>query len=699
MTKKPQTHLNLFENEQPDIRIQKLKLVIEEHNRNYYELDEPTIPDVDYDALMRTLEQLEKEYPQFATVSSPSKNVGGKAVIGFPPAQHYARMQSIANAFDETEVNDFSERVSKDLNNADVEMTAEPKFDGLAISLLYKDGLFVRGATRGDGEVGEDVTEQVRTISNIPKDIRKACKSLNIDTPSLLEVRGEIVMLKEDFEKLNERQRQLGLKEFANPRNAAAGSLRQIDPCITASRSLTFFSYALGVAEGFPIVEKHVDALLLLEKVGFPLAKYKNKNLLVVVKNKDECLKYYDFIGKNRNELPFDIDGVVYKVNEYKNQQTLGWRSKTPVWALAHKYPPQEVMTDVLAIDVQVGRTGAITPVARLKPVKVGGVIVTNVTLHNMDEIQRKDIRVGDKVIVRRAGDVIPEIVSSVKHLRTDKNPLLTFALPTQCPICSSTIVRLEDEAVARCSGGNSCGAQKLGAFELFVSRRAMNIEGLGSVHLSNALDAQLIETFDDLYSLSLMQLCSLDRMGEKLANRILTEIENSKQTPLNRLIYSLGIRHVGESTAKSLAKRFGSLDGLKMATLNELEAVDDVGEVVAKSISDWFKDASNAALIANLQRCGINPIENVSAVEGVFTGQTFVLTGTLPSLSREQASEIIEKHGGKVSSSVSKKITAVIAGEEAGSKLKKATDLGVEIWDEETLLKKVSPSIKMKGP
>lgn len=693
----PQTALDTFEDEAPAARIQKLRAEIERHNKNYYDLDQPTIPDVDYDALMRTLEDLEEQHPELMIENSPSEIVGGTASVGFPPAKHYARMQSIANGFTDEEVGAFVSRAQKDLDTQNVEMSAEPKFDGLAMSLLYKDGILVRGATRGDGEVGEDVTAQVKTVKNIPHDIRAACIAQGLPVPELLEVRGEVVMLKNDFEQFNAKQRELGGKVMANPRNAAAGSMRQIDPAITATRPLHFFAYALGVCEGFEPKDNHVDTLGLIEQLGLPLAKFKGKNLLQTIKNQQECLEYYNFIGAHRNELPFDIDGVVYKINSLSDQKTLGWRSKTPIWALAHKYPPQECMTKLLAIDVQVGRTGAQTPVARLNPVNVGGVIVTNATLHNIDEIERKDIRVGDMVIVRRAGDVIPEVVSAVHDLRTQDLP--AFNMPSVCPVCSSSVSRQAGEAVFRCSGGSLCGAQKQGAFELFVHRKAMNIDGLGGVHIANAIAAGLLNNLDDIYTLNMESLCKLDRMGQKNATRILAEIEESKSAPLHRLIFALGIRHVGESTAKTLAKRFGSLEQLQNARVEELELVDDVGSVVAASIHQWFNTTGNQELIERFQGFGVNPTEHVAPQNTTFAGMTFVLTGTLPTMTREEAAALIESCGGKISSSVSKKTTAVVAGDEAGSKLKKAEDLGVEVWDEDYLLRQVHPSPKSKGP
>ena len=691
-----QTTLDLFEQDPPAVRIQKLRAEIETHNHNYYVLDEPSIPDVDYDALMRVLEELEEQYPQFAQQASPSQKVGGRAAIGFAPAQHLKPMLSLGNAFTSEEVGDFSRRIQDDLqqNETLLSFSVEPKFDGLALSLLYRAGVLVRGATRGDGETGEDVTEQVKTIKNIPHDIRAACKRMGVAVPETLEVRGEVVMLRADFEKLNDTLRAAGTKTLANPRKAAAGSLRQIDPKVTATRPLTFFTYALGVTEGFEGGVSHTQSLALLKQMGFPIC-----DLSKQVFGQAGCLEYYEHIRSLRDTLPFDIDGVVYKIDAYEQQQTLGWRSKTPVWAVAHKYPPQECLTILRAIELQVGRTGAITPVARLDPVTVGGVVVTNATLHNLDEITRKDIRVGDTVIVRRAGDVIPEVVAPV----LDKRPAVTkkFKMPSACPVCGSSVSRPEGEAVYRCTGGVSCGAQKKAAFEHFVSRKAMDIDGLGEIHINNAIDAGLVNDPSDLYSLSLDQWCSLERMGEKLATRIMDQLDQSKTRPLNRLIFALGIRHVGESTAKALAKSFGSLDNLASASATELEQVDDVGSVVAASITSWFADKRHQLILKKMTLAGVSPPEQqvVSEANSDFAGKTFVLTGTLPNMSREQAAALIEQAGGKISSSVSKKTSVVVAGDDAGSKLKKAQELSVLIWSEDDLRQALDGPSKPKAP
>lgn len=684
------TTLDTFAHLPPEERIARLRETLAEHNHNYYVLDAPTIPDVDYDALMRVLEDLEEQHPELAQASSPTQKVGGVAAVGFAPAKHLKPMLSIANAFEDQEVFAFADRAQDDLDLSSETMSfsCEPKFDGLAISLLYVDGVLTRAATRGDGETGEDVTAQVKTIKNIPHDIRLACQQAGRSVPSTLEVRGEILMLRADFEKVNERLRAQGQKPLATPRNAAAGSLRQIDPTITAQRPLTFFTYALGVCEGFDAQNTHTATLGVLKSLGFPVS-----DLVEEAVGPKACLAYYQKIQSQRDALAFDIDGVVYKVNRYDQQQELGFRSKTPVWAVAHKYPAQEVMTTLLDIDVQVGRTGALTPVARLEPVLVGGVMVTNATLHNIDEIRRKDVRVGDTVIVRRAGDVIPEVVSVVLSKRSPTAKL--FHLPTACPVCGATVIRPEGEAIARCSGKFSCGAQKKEALQHFVSRKAMDVNGLGDIHIQNALDAGLIHDPADLYQATLDQWCSLERMGEKLARRIMQELEESKTRPLHRLIFALGIRQVGETTAKTLAKTFGSLSSLAQATAEELEAIEDVGPIVAKSIQDWFSSKEGKALLQKLDKVGVRPpsLEPSDVSSALFKDKVIVLTGTLPTLSREQATQMIESQGGKVSSSVSKKTSFVLAGEEAGSKLEKAKQLGVDVWSEEQFLEFLTPT------
>ena len=689
------TTLDTYEHLPPKQRIEKLRTVLEECNHAYYILNETIIPDIDYDALMRCLEKLEEEHPEFVEKTSPSQQVGFGKSVGFAQATHLKPMLSIANAFDDEEVSSFTDRVSSELaiSAQEVSFSAEPKFDGLAISLLYQDGLLTRAATRGDGETGEDVTNQVKTIKNIPHDIRLLCQQTGHPIPSLLEVRGEILILRKDFEALNEGLRNNMLKTFANPRNAASGSLRQIDPAITATRPLTFFTYALGVSEGVDLPQGHVQTLHLLQQWGFPVSP-----LVQEVKGPQGCLTYYQMMGKKRDSLDFDIDGVVYKVNDYACQRELGFRSKTPVWAVAHKYPPQEQLTEVVGIDIQVGRTGSLTPVARLLPVTVGGVVVTNATLHNADEIARKDIRVGDTVIVRRAGDVIPEVVSVIpsKRPKTAK----PYQMPSSCPVCQAKAVRPPGEAVLRCTGGLTCKAQKKAAFEHFVSRKAMDVEGLGEIHIENALNAGLVDDPADLYELSIDKWCTLERMGTKLAQRIQEGLEKSKSLPLHRFVYALGIRQVGEATAKSLARHFGSLDNLKKATVEDLQQVQDIGPIVAQNIVEWFDAPFNNQLLSKFaaHAVGLSSLPLSTPSSQLLDGMTIVLTGTLPNLSREQATQMIEENGGKVSGSVSKKTSAVLAGSDAGSKLTKAQALGVPVWDEGVFLQKTSKPSSSKG-
>ena len=686
MSRIPKTGLDLFEKDPPELRIKKLRDVIAEHNRAYYELDAPTIPDVDYDALVRTLEGLEEAHPHLAEDNSPTKKVGGARVVGFAPAPHLKPMLSINNAFEEDEAQSFVSRAADGDGTDMVEFSLEPKFDGLAMSLLYEDGILVRGATRGDGETGEDVTAQVKTIASIPHDIRASCKKAGMPVPSRLEVRGEVLMFRADFEALNDRLRASGQAPMANPRNAAAGSLRQIDPAVTATRPLSFFAYALGVAEGFDGGDSHTTSMKRLGRLGFPICDLASQG-----KGLAACLDYYRDIQARRDSLPFDIDGVVYKVDSYKRQESLGWRSRSPVWAIAHKYPPQEVMTPLLSIELQVGRTGAVTPVANLQPVLVGGVMVARATLHNADEIERKDIRVGDMVVVRRAGDVIPEVVGPVISLR--KGSLRKFKMPSICPACGSTVTREEGEAVARCSGGYACSAQRQTCLEYFVSRKAMDVDGLGGVHLANAVSAGLLNDPADLFSLTTQQWCSLDRMGEKLALRIQDGLEQAKTRPLNRLIFSLGIRQVGEATAKALARRFGSLDRLSSATKEELQTVEDVGPSVAASVVSWFADPRNQALLSKLRAAGVQAAiaEDMSVSQsqsgGPLAGMSVAITGTLSGISRDEAKDLVEKLGGKPVSSVSKKTNLLMAGADAGSKLAKAQEFGVTVWGVEELL------------
>jgi DNA ligase (NAD+) len=651
-----------------------LRAELNRHSHAYYVLDNPSIPDADYDKLFSELQGLEQEHPELITPDSPTQRVGGAPLPQFAQVRHSLPMLSLNNAFDEADIVGFDRRVKEGLEaDAAVEYSTELKFDGLAISLRYEDGALVQAATRGDGMTGENVTANVRTVKAIPL-------RLHTDRPpAVLEVRGEVLMYKSDFARLNARQREAGQKEFVNPRNAAAGSLRQLDSRITAQRTLRFFAYGIGVLEGAELPSSHFGMLDWYASLGLPVCRER-----AVVKGAQEMLDFFHGIGEKRKQLPYDIDGVVYKVNRLEHQQRLGFVSRAPRFAVAHKFPAEEATTVVQDIGVQVGRTGAITPVARLTPVFVGGVTVTNATLHNEDEVNRKDIRIGDTVIVRRAGDVIPEVVSHVPELRPAD--ARKFVMPVACPVCGSPIVRLEEEAIARCSGGwIKCPAQRKGGLLHFVSRRAMDIEGLGEQLVEQLVDKHVITTAADLYKLGLTSLAELDRMAKKSAQNVLDALEKSKHTTLARFIYALGIRHVGEATAKELASHFGNLDAFIQASEEQLLEVADIGPVVARSIRSFLSDPLNLELIEQLRAAGVTWTESTPSADKpkVLQGKTFVLTGTLPNLTRDQAAEMIEAAGGKVAGSVSKKTSYVVAGEDAGSKLTKAQELGVPILDE----------------
>lgn len=663
-----------------------LREEIERHNYLYYVLDKPEIPDAEYDKLFRELERLEAEYPLLATPDSPTRRVGAAPLAEFSRLAHRVPMLSLNNAFEDEEVAAFDRRAREGLGVEVVEYAADPKFDGLAISLIYENGLLVQGATRGDGYTGEEVTTNLRTIKAIPLRLHTA------SPPQLLEVRGEVLILKADFEKLNHQQREKGDKEFANPRNAAAGSLRQLDPRITATRPLTFFAYGLGSVEGVNLPLKLSAVMDYLESLRVPVCRERK-----VVQGIEGLLGYYRLIGARRDGLPYDIDGVVYKVNDLDSQERLGYVARAPRFAVAHKFPAQEAMTELLGIDVQVGRTGALTPVARLKPVFVGGATVSNATLHNEDEIRRKDVRIGDTVIVRRAGDVIPEVVGVVlgkRHSGAREYSLLE-QYPV-CPVCGSHVIRLPDEAAARCSGGLFCPAQRKQAILHFASRRAMDIEGMGDKLVDQLVDKDLIHTPADLYKLEMNTLANLDRMAEKSASNTLAAIEASKKTTLARFIFALGIRNVGEATAKDLARHFGGLAALMAADESALQQVPDVGPVVAQSIAQFFAEPHNREVIAQLAAAGVHWEEGAGSPVSTspISGKTLVLTGTLPSLTRDEAKERIEALGGKVSGSVSKKTDYVVAGAEAGSKLVKARELGVTVLDETGLMELLSPEI-----
>jgi len=667
----------------PAERTRLLRAEIDRHNHAYYVLDQPTIPDAEYDKLFRELQSLEEQYPELRAPDSPTQRVGGAPLPEFGQVRHRAPMLSLNNAFTEDDAAAFDRRCREGLDVAEVEYAVEPKFDGLAITLIYENGVFVQGATRGDGFTGEDVTQNLRTVRNIPLRLHGEL------IPARLEVRGEVLMYRADFDRLNERQRAANAKVFVNPRNAAAGSLRQLDPKITAKRPLRFFAYAVAELAGLSFPATHDELMAQLAAWGLPVAQERD-----LVHGLDGLLDYYVRVGATRDALPYDIDGVVYKVNHFAAQEILGFVSRAPRFAIAHKFPAQEVMTEVESIDVQVGRTGALTPVARLKPIFVGGVTVTNATLHNEDEVRRKDVRVGDTVIVRRAGDVIPEVVAAVPEKRQILAP--EFVMPSRCPVCGSHVEKPEDEAVARCTGGLYCPAQRKQALLHFASRRAMDIEGLGDKLVEQLIDNDIVRTPSDLYKLDVEALAGLERMAQKSAANLLAAIEKSRTTTLARFIYALGIRNVGEATAKDLAHHFGSLDALLNADEARLMQVPEVGPVVAASIRRFLSEQHNLDVINELRdpKFGARWTEDegTAIFNSVIAGKTFVLTGTLPTLTRDAAKDMIEVRGGRVSGSVSKKTDYVVAGAEAGSKLDKAQELGVTILDESQLLELFEP-------
>ena len=657
-------------------RAKRLRAQLEDANYRYYVLDAPTISDAEYDGLFRELQDLEARHGELATPDSPTQRVGAVPVQAFGTVKHRVPMLSVNNAFTEEEVEAFDRRVREALDAGAVEYSCEPKFDGLAISLAYERGAFVQGATRGDGYSGEDVTVNLRTVRGIPLRLRR------VHSPPLLEVRGEVLMYKRDLEALNARQREHGEKEFANPRNAAAGSLRQLDPRITAARPLRFFAYGIGESRGLKPLKTQSALLSFLGELGLPVCEER-----AVVQGAPGLLGYYGRLGGQRERLPYDIDGVLYKVNRLDLQRELGFVARAPRFAVAHKFPAEEATTEVTAIEVQVGRTGAVTPVARLKPVFVGGATVTNATLHNEDEVRRKDVWCGDTVVVRRAGDVIPEVVRVVKP--GPRRPGDVFHMPRQCPECGSDVVRLPDEAIARCTGGLFCPAQRKQALLHFASRRALDIEGLGEKLVDQLVDGGLVGTPADLYKLGLEDLASLERMGEKSAQNLLDQLERSRRTTLARFIYALGIRNVGEATARDLARHFGALEPLMDADEGELQEVPDVGPVVAMSIRRFFAERHNREVVHALRRAGVRWEEGRrrQAALGRAAGKTFVLTGTLPGMTRDEATELIESRGGKVTGSVSKKTDYVVAGAEAGAKLATAETLGIPVLDEAGLL------------
>ena len=699
----------------PVARIAELRQQIEDANYRYYVLDDPNLPDIDYDRLLRELQALETEHPELASPDSPTQRVGNAPSAKFSAVRHAVPMLSLANAFEPEEIHEFVARIGKETGDFEPEFSAEPKLDGLAISLRYEHGQFVRGATRGDGATGEDVTVNLRTVRAIPLKLRGK-------TPAVLEVRGEIYMPRAAFERYNEWARENGEKTLANPRNGAAGSLRQLDPRITAQRPLSFFAYALGEVEGLKLPPTHSQTLALLRDFGLPVCPQ-----VTTAKGAEGLLAYFEQIGAQRNDLPYDIDGVVYKLDRYDQQRAMGFVSRAPRWALAHKFPAQEEATTVESIEVSVGRTGAVTPFAVFTPTHVGGVTVVKATLHNADQVARLDVRKGDVVIIRRAGDVIPEVVRVIGERRpTDAkgNPLHpSFVMPSACPACGSAVEREEGEVVARCTGGLFCPAQRVQALFHFASRRAMDIEGLGEQFIAALVEFEYVRTVADLYKLTLEDFLEMKRRADavkqvplgdaakqvpldeaagampatakagKVATRwaenLVAAIDASRSTTLERLLYALGIRDVGESTAKTLAKHFGALDPIMSADVDTLRTVPDIGPIVASRIAHFFAEPHNREVIAALRANGVHWKEGAPqrSAEGPLAGQTVVLTGGLAAMSRDEAGDRLEALGAKVSGSVSKKTSFVVAGEAAGSKLAKAQELGVQIWDEERLL------------
>jgi DNA ligase (NAD+) len=656
-------------------RVEALVERIRQADHEYYVLDAPTATDAEYDAWMRELAALEEANPALRTPDSPTQRVGGAPSETFEPVEHRTPMLSLNNAFADADVDAFDRRARDALGLEIVRYACEPKFDGLAVSLVYEDRRLAVGATRGDGTTGENVTANLRTIPSIPL-------TLPASAPARVEVRGEVIMLKKDFAKLNAAQAAKGEKTFVNPRNAAAGGLRQLDPKATAARRLTFFAYGVGEVDWGKKTGPDTQATMLawLESMRFPVTRER-----ALASGLSGLLGYYRALGAKRDRLPYEIDGVVYKVDDFALQRALGYVSRAPRFAIAHKFPAEEMPTEVLDIGVQVGRTGAITPVARLAPVFVGGVTVTNATLHNEDEVRRKDVRIGDTVIVRRAGDVIPEVVRVVE----DKRPARTrlFRMPTACPECGSEIVRLEGEAIARCTGGLICPAQRKASLLHFAGRRAMDIEGLGEKLVDQLVDDGIVRTPADLYTLGVAKLAAFERMADKSAQNVVDAIEASKATTLQRFVYALGIRHVGEATARDLARHFGSLDALMDAEAAALEEVQDVGPVLAESIAAFFAEKHNREVIARLRAAGVHWPEHAPAAKapaGPLAGLTIVLTGTLPTLTRDEAKAMIEEAGGKAAGSVSAKTSYVVAGADAGSKLDKAEALGIPVLDED---------------
>jgi DNA ligase (NAD+) len=670
-------------------RAAELRRQLEEHNHRYYVLDTPSIEDAEYDRLFRELQELEAAHPELLTPDSPTQRVGGAPLKDFAPVRHRQPMQSLNNCFSEEELGEFDRRVREGLGRESVAYVAEPKLDGLAVSLVYEDGVFVQGATRGDGETGEDITANLRTIRSLPLSLREPGKS---KLPRVIEVRGEVYLPRKGFERINAEAIARGEKAYINPRNTAAGSLRQLDPKNTASRPLALYAYQVGFHQGWTLPKTHHEVLEQLRAWGFPVSE-----LIERVQGSAGCLRYYQAMQARRPKLPFEIDGVVYKLDDLAGREELGSVSRAPRWAIAHKFPAEEAQTVVEAIEFQVSRTGALNPVARLKTVFVGGANVSNATLHNLDEVERKDVRAGDTVIVRRAGDVIPE----VRGVVLDKRPEGAHKpqVPSHCPVCGAKVERAEGDVNARCTNGMSCPAQLQGALQHYVSRRAMDIEGLGEKLLAQLIERGLVKSPVDIYKLTAEQLADLERMGEKSAENVIVAINKSKETRFERFLYALGIHDVGETTARDLARHYGTLESLTAAaqadmptahdeTLKEkdrfpeLRKVPDIGPIVAAHIAAFFTEQQNQEAIQDLLAAGIHWPPPKAVASGALSGKTFVITGTLPGMSRDEASALIETNGGKVSGSVSAKTDYLLAGEEAGSKLAKAEKLGVEVID-----------------
>lgn len=665
-------------------RIAALREALNEHNHRYYVLDDPSVSDAEYDQQFRKLQALEEAHPKLLTEDSPTQRVGSTPLDRFDSVQHAVPMLSLGNAFSEDELAEFDKRVIDRLDAAsDITYVAEPKLDGLAVSLRYEQGKFVQGATRGDGTTGENVTTNLKTIASIPLALRG--KSV----PDVLEVRGEVFMSHAAFKSNNDRLKADNQKLFVNPRNAAAGGLRQLDPKKTAERQLSIYCYALGEVSDGALPDTQFELFAWLRSLGFPTNPEVKR-----CKGSKACFKYYEALGKKRAKLAYDIDGVVFKVDELRLQKELGQRSRAPRWAIAQKFPAEEATTTLLEIDWQVGRTGAITPVARLDPVFVGGVTVTNATLHNIDEIERKDVRVGDNVVVRRAGDVIPEVARVNLELRKKKAPVTT--LPSQCPVCKSSVVRADGDVVARCTGALSCGAQQREGIKHFASRRAMDIDGLGDKLVEQLADVELITTYADLFHLDVDQLAELPRLAKKSAQNLLNAIEASKQTTLARFLFALGVREVGETTAASLADHFKTLEAVMAADEAQLQSVDDVGPVAATSVLEFFNSESNVSMVMSMIDAGVTfpDVDESNSVEvkQTLAGCTYVLTGTLADMTRDEAKALLQQLGAKVSGSVSKKTTGLIAGEKAGSKLTKAESLGVPVLGDAELKALLGP-------